>query len=155
MPNWKQIVVGDAFKISPGGFNHYRDLFLMWPFLLFSIIAISNIFSSDHVPRSYAWKASLCAALAILLAKDKLILFTGALFYVAVRLLVALLFVHDWKVLLATLLSRGALAVLICSRTFANWKPSFVTDKDLNSLDLIVGIGGLLVAVAIAILIRP
>jgi hypothetical protein len=44
MPNWKQIVVGDAFKISPGGFNHYRDLFLMWPFLLFSIIAISNIF---------------------------------------------------------------------------------------------------------------
>jgi hypothetical protein len=155
MPNWRQIVVGDAFKISPGGFNHYRDLFLVWPFLLFSIIAISDFFSSDHLQRSYALRAGLCAVIAILLAKERFILLMAALFYVAVRVLVALVFLHNWKVLLAALLSCGLFIVLIRSRTLANWKPSYATDGGQHSLDVIVGVSGLLVAVGIAIWMRP
>jgi hypothetical protein len=155
MPNWRQIVVGDAFKISPGGFNHYRDLFLMWPFLLFSIVATANLFSSDHGQRSYALKAALCAAVAILLAKERFILFIAALFFVAVRLAVAVVFLHTWQVLLATVASCGLLVVLIRSRTFANWKPSYATEKGLHILDLIAVVGGLLVAVSLAIWFKP
>jgi hypothetical protein len=42
MRNWNRIiVVGDAFKPSSRNLDYYRDLFLVWPFLLFSIIAVS------------------------------------------------------------------------------------------------------------------
>jgi hypothetical protein len=155
MPNWRQFVVGDAFKISPGGFNHYRDLFLMWPFLLFSIIAVSNFFTSDHVERSYSLKAGLCAIVVILLAKERLIMLITALFFVAVRLAVAAIFLHTWQVLLATLASGGLLIVLIRSRIFANWKPRYATEKGWHALDLVVGVSGILVAAAIAIWLRP
>ena len=155
MPNWRQIVVGDAFKISPGGFNHYRDLFLMWPFLLFSIIAVSSFFSSDHIQRSYSLKAGLCALVAILLAKERSIMCIAALFFVAVRLAVAAIFLHTWQVLFATLASGGLLVMLVRSRIFANWKPSYATEKGWHALDLVVGVSGLLVAAGVAIWLRP
>jgi hypothetical protein len=155
MPNWKRIIIGDAFKVAPGGFNHYRDLFLVWPFLLFSIIAISNIFASGPAERLHALRAGLCAVAAILLAKERLPLFMAALFYVAVRLLGALILLHDWKVLLGALLSCALFVVLIRSRTFANWKPSYATEKGQHSLDIVVTVGGLLFALAIAIWINP
>jgi hypothetical protein len=72
MPNWKRIIVGNAFKPPPGGIDHYRDLFLTWPFLLFSIIAISSPFASDSAHRSYGIKSAVCAVVAILLAKERL-----------------------------------------------------------------------------------
>jgi hypothetical protein len=37
----KGIIIGDAFKVSPGGFDHYRDLFLMWPF--FALLDSGNL----------------------------------------------------------------------------------------------------------------
>jgi hypothetical protein len=107
MPNWKRIIVGDALKLSPGGIDHYRNLFLTWPFLLFSIVAISNLFASDSAYRSYGIKSGVCAVVAILLAKERLILFLAALGYVAIRLAVAVVFIHDWKVVLGFLLSGG------------------------------------------------
>jgi hypothetical protein len=44
MPNWKRIIIGDALKVSSSGINQLRDLFLMGPFLLFSIVAVSGVF---------------------------------------------------------------------------------------------------------------
>jgi len=73
MPNWKRIVLGDAFKLSPGGINHTRDRFLMWPFLLVSIVAIANLSAHEFAYRSYGFRAAASAVVAILLAKERLI----------------------------------------------------------------------------------
>jgi hypothetical protein len=62
MPDWKKIIVGDAFKVSSGGVNQLRDLFLVWPFLLFSIIAVSGLLGPNETDRSYAIKSGVCAA---------------------------------------------------------------------------------------------
>jgi hypothetical protein len=40
MPDWKRLIVGDAFQLSSRDFNYYRDLFLLWPFLLFTIAGL-------------------------------------------------------------------------------------------------------------------
>ena len=81
MPNWKRIIVGDAFKLSPGGINHYRDQFLMWPFLLFSVLAVTNLFARESAYRAYGFKSAVCAVVAILLAKERIILFMASLVY--------------------------------------------------------------------------
>jgi len=44
MANWKQMIVGDAFRSPLHDFNYYRDTFLIWPFLLFTIAGlVSNL----------------------------------------------------------------------------------------------------------------
>jgi hypothetical protein len=103
MTDWRRILVGDAFKVSPGGINHYRDLFLMWPFLLFSIVAISSLFDTVAAHHAEAFKFTLCAIVTILLAKERLILLLVALGYMGIRLTVAVFFIHDRKVLLGAL----------------------------------------------------
>jgi hypothetical protein len=155
MLNWKRMIVGDAFKLSSGGINHYRDLFLTWPFLLFSIVAILNLFASDSAHRSYGIKLAVCAFVAILLAKERLILFVVALGYVAIRLAVAVIFIHDWRVLLGLLLSSGILLAILRSRVGVSWKPSYAITKGLNSLDLVVGVSGLGAAIALAMWMKP
>jgi hypothetical protein len=76
MSDWKRIIVDDAFKVS-SGINHLRDIFLAWPFLLFSIIThLGPIWPTDH---SCAVQAALCAVTTILLKKERLMLLTGAL----------------------------------------------------------------------------
>ena len=48
MPDWKRVIVGDAFQLSSRDFNYYRDLFLLWPFLLFTIAGLVNLFGVGH-----------------------------------------------------------------------------------------------------------
>lgn len=93
--------------------------------------------------------------MAILLAKQRLILVLAALGYVVIRLAVALIFVHDWRTLLAFLLSGGALFTLLCSRVLLNWKPSYASERGLHLLDLIVVVSGLGLAIVIVMWIKP
>jgi hypothetical protein len=155
VPNWKRVVVGDAFKVSSGGINHYRDLFLAWPFLLFSIVVISHLFSPDSVYRHYALKSALCATAAILLAKERLILLSAALGYVTIRLAVTLIFIHDWRVLLGAILCGGVLFAIVRSGALSNWKPSYASEKSTYILDLVVGVSGLCLAIAVAMWLKP
>ena len=48
VPDWKRVVVGDAVQLSSRDFNYYRDLFLVWPFLLFTIAGLVNLFGVGH-----------------------------------------------------------------------------------------------------------
>jgi hypothetical protein len=155
MPNWKPIIVGDAFKLSPGGFNHYRDVFLIWPFLLFSIVAVINLPAPQSAYRSYGIKAAVCAVVAILLAKERLILFLAALLWVVIRLGYALIFVHDWSVLLGLLLCGGTFFAILQSRAGMDWRPSYARTKGMGGLDLIAGVSGLGLAIALAIWMKP
>jgi len=92
---------------------------------------------------------------AILLAKESLILSLVARGYVAIRLAVTLIFVHDWRVLLGLLLSGGILFATLRSRAAINWKTSRASMKGLGSLDLLVGVGGLGAAFAVAMWMKP
>src|SRR6266481_8121992 len=155
MPNWKRIIVGDAFKVSSGGVNQLRDLFLVWPFLLFSIIAVSGLFGAHETDRSYAIKSGICAAMAVLLARERLMLIAGALAYVSIRLAVALIFVHDSKVLLALMVWGGILLAIVRFAVKSNWKPSYTTEKGMHLLDLVAGLSGLVLAIVVARWIKP
>jgi hypothetical protein len=156
MPDWHRIIVGDAFKLPSRSVNYYRDVFLMWPILLFSLSAILKILTPDSpADRIYGLKLAACAIVAILLAKEKLILIAGGAAFVAIRLAVALAFTQDWRAYLAGLLvSVGiVIAVLLVPR---RWKPSYYeTPVKTNVLGLAVAVAGLGSAIVLCLLLKP
>ena len=64
-----------SFKLPSNDISYYRDLALMWPVLLFSLAAIFNIASpASPVDRIYGFRYAVLAIVALLLAKERLIL---------------------------------------------------------------------------------
>jgi hypothetical protein len=156
MPDWNRIIVGDAFKPGSRDLNYFRDLFLMWPFMVFSVAAISNLSApTSSAYRVYGFKLAICAVVAILLAKERLLLFLVALLYVAMRLAVAIIFVHNWEIFTWLFVSGALLFLILRSRMFFNWKPSYVWPKGLRALDLIVGVSGLGAALGLGHWMKP
>jgi len=148
------MIVGDAFKLPSRDINYYRDLCLFWPFLLFSIAAIIHL-SAPQSPayRVYGFKLAACAVLAMILAREKLLLFTAALGFVAVRFAFGLAVTQDWRALAGLVISGGILFGILRAR--ADWKPSYQWSKKLSVLDLLVGVASLGGAIALAVWMRP
>jgi hypothetical protein len=92
---------------------------------------------------------------AVLLAKERLLLITWALAYLSIRLAVALIFVHDSRTVLALIVSGGFLLVIVRFAVNSNWKPSYATEKGMHLLDLVAGLSGLVLAIVIARWIKP
>ncbi|HKO04677.1 MAG TPA: hypothetical protein VJW51_07995 [Candidatus Acidoferrales bacterium] len=157
MPNWNRIIVGDAFKLPSRHLNYYRDMFLMWPILLFSIGAISTIIEPQSpAQRVFGFKLAACAVFGIMLAKERLILIGGGAGFVALRLAFALALTQDWRAYLPGLLvSAGIVSAILVTRR--QWKPSYESPApgEANVLSILVGVAGLGAAVGIAFWLKP
>lgn len=137
MPNWRQVIVGDAFRVPSRDLNYYRDTFLLWPFLLFTIAGLVNLFSPGRDHRLGLIFAGL-SVLSILLARERLILIGGALGFCAVQSLVSFFLRHEW-VGLAVAIPSGALFVVLI-RYLKGYKPSYGWPRGLSIADLLVGL---------------
>jgi hypothetical protein len=156
VPNWKRIIVGEAFNLTSRDANYYRDLFLVWPFLLFSIIAVSGLWSAESRPeRIYIYKMAALAVLVLLLAKEKAPLLLGSLGYVALKLGISLIFIHDWRVFAGFIVTAGTATLLIKVLNARNWKPSYDSLSGHRVLDIAVVVPGLLSGAYIVILCQP
>ena len=142
MPDWNRILIGDAFTRRP--LNYYRDLFLLWPFLGFSIAATSYLiepkFSND---RLIAAKCAAYAVIVLFLAKEKRYLLVGASAYVFIRTAVACIFIHTREAFLWAFVSGLALFLLLRSRYVKEWKPSYMFSRKFYILDLAIGMAGM------------
>ncbi len=157
MPDWNRLIVGDAFKLPSRNIDYYRDTFLAWPVLLFSILAIVDVIQpGSHGQRVYGLKLAACAVLAILLAKERLILIAAGAGVVALRLAVALVFTQDWRAyLLGFLLSAAIVCAILWVRR--NRKPSYESPGPTKTyvLTLLVVVAGLGAAIGIALWLKP
>jgi len=63
--------------------NYVRDVVLAWPFIIFSIIAVASLLSPNS--RQIGLKCAISAGVAILLAKERLLMFLGALGFCAIQ----------------------------------------------------------------------
>ena len=155
MPDWKRIIVGDAFKLPSRSFDYYRDMFLLWPILLFSVTAIVQIVGpSSSAYRAYGFKLAACAIVAVLLARERLFVIAALAGFVAIRLAVALVITQDWKTyLVAFLVSSGiCLSVL---RVRKGRELSYDWSAKKSVLGLAVGVAGLGAALAIGTWLKP
>ncbi len=140
MPNWKQVIVGDAFRVPSRDLNFYRDSFLIWPFLLFTIAGLANLFSRGHDHRLGFIFAGL-SLLSMLLARERLILIGGALGFCTVQSLLSFFLRHEW-VGLAVAIPAGVLFVVLI-RSLKGYKPSYQWPRGLTIVDLLVGLSSL------------
>jgi hypothetical protein len=148
MRDWKRIIVGDAFKTAHR--DWYRDLFLIWPFLLFSIATVSALWDShSSTDRTYAFRMVACAIVVVLIMKERAIMLLAASGYVGIRFGVAAIFYHDWRILFAfatcAAVAFGAFRIM----KKRNWETSYVASGDLHVLDLLVGGTGLAIGIVI------
>ena len=148
MPDWKRIVVGDAFRLPSRNINYYRDLFLLSPFLLFAVVGVFKLLDHQWI------RGAECAGLALgalLLARERLLLFLGALGFCAVRFLVVVAPTRDWRGFVG-LLATGIL-LLVFGRVARNYKPTYVW-PDGSIVELLVGLSSLLLTLRAFILIE-
>lgn len=156
MPNWNQVLGWDDFKTQTASFDYYRDIFLTWPFLGFSIAAISILIAPQSPAyRIFGLKLAMCAVVALLLAKERLLLVLVASTYVAIRMAIAIVFSHTWVTLALLLVSSGTLLVIFRSGVLKGRKLSYVIPKKQPALGIAVGALGLGVMMAIGFWMKP
>ncbi len=156
MPNWNRILVGDAFKVQPGGFDYYRDLFLLWPFLGFSMVATSVLMAPKNPAyRLYGLKLAVCAVVVLFLAKERRLFLLVAPSYVFLHMAVGIIFIHTWQILEWLLVSGGILLAVLWSGVLKKWKPSYVWPTRRHALDIAIGALGLAVMMAVGLWMKP
>jgi hypothetical protein len=156
MPDWNRILGWDAFKVEVAGFDYYRDIFLVWPFLGFSIAATSILAAPQSTAyRIFGLKLAVCAVVTLLLAKERLILVLAASAYMAIKMAVGIIFIHTWQILLWLLVSGGILFIACRSAVLRDRKPNYVRPRKLHVLDIAIGMLGMAVMMAIARWMKP
>jgi hypothetical protein len=146
VPNWNRIVVGDAFRLPSRNFNYYRDLFLLCPFVVFSIAGIIHASAPDHPHRILGMKCLVLAALALALARERRILLMGALGFCAARFLFALVMTQGWKALVGLLVT--GIPLVLSVRFLSDYKPRYEWPEGLTIAGLIVGLSSLIFTLA-------
>jgi hypothetical protein len=131
------VVVGDAFQLSSRDFNYYRDLFLLWPFLLFTIAGLVDLlgFGRDH---RIGIRFLALSLVTILLARERFMLIGGALGFCALQSGIFFVLKHDW-IALAVSISSSTLFLLLL-RGFRNYKPSYSMLKGIRIADILTGL---------------
>jgi hypothetical protein len=146
MPDRKRAILGEAFQLPSHEFNYYRDSFLLWPFLLFTIAGLVNLFGVGHGHR-VGVKLIALSLLTILLARERFILIGGALGFCAVQSLLSFFLRHD-RVGLAVAIPTGLLLFLLI-RSLKGYKPSYGWPRGLSIADLLVGLSSLGLSIAV------
>jgi hypothetical protein len=139
VPNWKRIIVGDAFRLPSRDLNYYRDSFLAWPCLIFTIAAVSSLLGG-HNPL-LALKFAALSVLFILLARERVLLIVSALGFCVVQSLLSFVLGHDWIALAVAISAGGLLGLLIWE--LRNYKRRYERPKGLSIVDLLVGLSSL------------
>lgn len=149
MPNWKRIIVGDAFSLSSRQGNYYRDLALLWPFMLFSLMAVSEFFSPT-ASRHYWAVLGVVAVVLLGLAKEKPLLLLGSVAWLAVRSLWGLVMIGRDRNLI--IVGAASWLVLVIGVFLGRrYRPSYEWPREVGTLDTLIGVASLGVTLALKI----
>lgn len=140
MPDWKRLIVGDAFALDSRIPHFYRDMFLLAPFLLSALVTASGLLGPKH-DYLVALKSGLLALLIIALARERLLLVGASLGFVCVQSGISSGLRRDPIALAVSILT--GVACLLLFRSLKDYKPSYSFDKDGTiATILVVAAGG-------------
>jgi hypothetical protein len=148
MPNWKRIIIGDAFVLPSRDVNYYRDLVLTPPAILFTIVAFIDWVAPGHDHRARGLKCAVLALGAVLLAREKILLFLTAVGICVARCLVVAIVLLDWRLLLGALVMAGLFCVVVYARR--DYSPSYGwwVREEVTLVGLFVGLGSFVATLA-------
>jgi len=132
--------------------NYLRDSALFWPFVLCLIIAVASAFSGRE--RQIGIRCAVLAVTALLLAKEKLLLFFAGLGFIAIQCAISLLLKPwSWAVFAAGILSAGP--CLIANRYWRRPKLSYGLPKEFRLVDALWSIASLCCTLLLFYFISP
>jgi hypothetical protein len=140
MPNWKRILVGDAFLLPSTDFDYYRDSVLVWPFVLFSIAGVVNLFTRG-INHEAGIEYSAMAIAAILAARERIILLGAALGFCTWQSSISFGLKHEWSAFAIAVLTGSSFVFLV--RAFADYKPTYQVARGLTMVGLILSASSL------------
>ena len=153
MPDWRRLIIGDAFALQSRDPNHLRDVFLTIPFLLCTIMAVTVALGPEHDYRT-AMKCAVISLLAILLARERFALIGASLGFVCLQSLISFVLKHDPIALAVSIVSGVGFLLLI--RWLGDYKPSYSVAKGTTiSTVLVVLVSGAFTFAILHFWIRP
>lgn len=125
---------GRLFSRDP---NCLRDVVLFWPFVISSIVAVSAAFSQSD--RQLALRCAALATGAILLAKERLLLFFLATALVATRGIVWLV-IRPWSWSMFAVTALTGVPFLIANRFWRTPKLAYQLPSEIRLVDALLSI---------------
>lgn len=153
MPDWRRLIIGEAFALQSRDPNFLRDVFLVIPFLLSTIIAVTAVLGPAHDYRA-AMKCAVISLLALLLARERFVLIGASLGFVCLQSLISFVLKHNPIGLAVSILSGVPFLLLI--RWLADYKPSYSATKGTTmSTVLVVLVSGVFTFAILHFWIKP
>lgn len=132
--------------------GYLRDSALFWPFVLYSIFGVASAFSPAD--RHFAIRCAVVAIGALILAKEKLLLFAVGAGFIAVQCATNLaLHPGNWSVFLAAILA--ACPLLVASCYWRKRKLSYRLPREFKLVDALWSIASLCASLLLMYVVSP
>lgn len=132
--------------------NYLRDVLLVWPFIIFSIVAVASAFSPPN--RQIAIRCGVLALLALLLAKERLLLFVGGLGFSAIQSAIALV-IHPWNWIVFAVGVLTAGPFLLLHRYWQRPKFAYQLPNEFGAVDMLLSFASICGSLAVAYFVSP
>lgn len=132
--------------------DYLRDMALMWPFILSSIVAVSCAFFPAD--RGIAIRSAAVAVAAVLLAKERVLLILASLGFIATRGIIALT-LHGWNWTVFALIVLTGAPFLVANRRWRDPKLSYRLPNEFGLVDLLWSLASLCGTLALFYFLSP
>jgi len=132
--------------------NYLRDMALFWPFVLYSIFAVASAFSPGD--RRLAIRCAAVAIAALMLAKEKPLLFVVGTGFIAIQCAITLaLHRWNWSVFVAGILA--ACPFLLASRYWREHELTYKLPSEFRLIDALWSIASLIASITLGYFVSP
>ena len=132
--------------------NYLRDVILVWPFIISSIAAVSWVFSQSS--RQLGIRCAALAIVALLLAKEKLLVFFGALGFCAIQGAIWLV-IRPWSWPMVTVTALTGVPFLLANRYWRKPKLAYQLPKEFGAVDMLLSFASICGTIFLFYLINP
>jgi len=115
--------------------NYLRDVALFWPFVIASVAAVSWIPSPSS--RQLGIRCAVLAIVALLLAKEKVLIFFGGLGFCAIQAVLNLI-VHPWSWTMFTVAALTGAPFLLANRYWRKPKLAYKFPNEFGAIDMLL-----------------
>lgn len=130
--------------------NYLRDVALFWPFVLYLTFAGGFAFSPSN--RTLALKCAAVSITALILAKERLLLFFVGLGYIAVQCAIYLL-LHRWNWTAAAVGILTGAPVLAANRYWRKTKLAYKVPDEFRLIDALLSVASICGSLLLAYII--
>jgi hypothetical protein len=139
-------------KLFSRDVNYLRDMALFWPFVLYSIFAVGSAFSPAD--RHFALRCAAVAITALLLARERLLMFLVGLGFIAIQCAINLA-LHPWNWGVFTLGILTAGPFLVANRYWRKPKLAYGLPTEFRLVDALWSVASLCGSLLLMYVVSP